>query len=135
MIPDVIYRICSDNGIDLLPSNRNCYEPEDDCIKYCNRLKGEDLIFTLLHEIGHALQYHTGYYNEYYDFVTTQYRTNRNNNIYTYYILSCEYDAWERGRIIAKKYKIDINEKNYIKYAATNTTKYIKTFFNEKLPK
>jgi Zn-dependent peptidase ImmA (M78 family) len=135
MIPRSIYRICSDNNIDILPSNRNCYEPDEHCILFCTRLKGENLIFTLLHEIGHALQYQTGYYDMHYEYPITHSNNVRNNNIFIYYILSSEYDAWERGRIIAKEYKIKLDEHRYIKYAALNTNKYIKTFLNKRLLK
>ena len=135
MLPDAVYHICSDNGIELLPSNVNCYEPEDNTIKYCSRLKGEQLLFTVLHEIGHALQYLSGNYDDYFTYTNIDKITKRNRSLYIYYVLSCEYDAWERGRLIAKTYNINFNQANYIKYAASNTDKYIKIYFKDKLPR
>lgn len=135
MLPEIICQICSDNGIDILPSNSNYYDPDENCIKYCSRLTGEELLYTLLHELGHALQHQVGSYNKYYDFISTQYRTKKNTSVYMYCEMVCEYDAWERGREVAKQYNIPIDEDKYIKYAALNTKMYLKNYFKEMLPK
>jgi hypothetical protein len=133
MVNPILYQICHDNDIDLIGSNINCYDPVDNTIRYCIRLKGDNLTYTILHEVGHAIQFLSGKFNEHYRFTESKEIPSKHKDLYIYYTISCEYDAWERGKLIADKYKLSVDSTRYYKYAAKFTKQYISTLLTIKL--
>lgn len=86
----------------------------------------KSFLFLLLHETGHMLQSHTKI-----DDIKFHYSANdkkRNSNIYKVQTIHQEIDAWERGKKLAKKLELNINEKDYDNFAAKYVMSYIHFF-------
>jgi hypothetical protein len=88
------------------------------------------LLYTLLHECGHvAVGWKPTYKKEFKSIATNDVDTRHGrSNIYKYKKLKEEMDAWEEGKVIAKKLKIRINKADYDKYAAKWYMTYVKHY-------
>jgi hypothetical protein len=97
-------------------------------ITITSSLTGNNKLFSILHECGHAILFTTHGYNvQFKSLVIARRHDGRHAKslIYKYKKIKEEIDAWEEGYKLAKKLKIRINKKEYDKYAARWVHTYI----------
>lgn len=71
-----------------------------------SRQKYENMLYSLLHEIGHYLLYRGKHYNLIYE---KKYTPMKNDVLQ----LGEEYAAWDKGLLLAEKLGLNINRKNF----------------------
>lgn len=88
------------------------------------------LLYSLLHECGHILVYNQTSYKKQFKSLFRAERDSRHykSNIYRYKKLKEELDAWEQGKRLAKKLKIEIDHDDYDQYAAKWFMTYVHHF-------
>jgi len=104
----------------------------DKVIKINIKCKLENQLYTLLHECGHLLLYKNKNYKKQYPYsFKVDMKLNRNKRLmkvhrYQVDLISEEIDAWRKGKELAKRLRIYINEDNYNNEMA----KYVFTYIN-----
>tara|TARA_B100000131_G_scaffold274990_1_gene277292 strand:- start:903 stop:1316 length:414 start_codon:yes stop_codon:yes gene_type:complete len=98
-----------------------CYESRIISIK--STRKEEIQLHTLLHECGHLLVHKNGSVHEF-DLVKDIYRES-SQIVKTYNVIE-EIEAWKRGRTLANKLDIEINEEKWQREVSRAITKYMK---------
>lgn len=96
----------------------------------------EYLLYTLLHECGHVVVGNYDSYKKEFKSITIADQDSRHckSNIYRYKKLKEEMDAWEEGKLLAKKLKIRINKDKYDKYASKWFMTYVRDFIDPNSP-
>ena len=97
-------------------------------IHICSRRGIENKLYALLHECGHALirENWTKFEKQFPAHATSGYdgRKNRTDS-YRISLIEEEYEAWKRGKRLAKRLGININEERYEKHKAECLMSYI----------
>lgn len=115
------YTIILHNGIDSV-----CFT--DKKVYIGQRSSMENQIYSLLHECGHILQHQKkSVFNKSFKYQHYAQEDKRKARSYAYRIsvLEEEIDAWKRGKKLAYKLKIDIDENKFEKYKAKYTMTYV----------
>lgn len=115
-----IKRWVENKGFDLVVSNDGDYVSFVDKVVVVNkRSSKENMIFSLLHECGHICQRQKmrNYFNDFkHQLLGNDDRRKSRSYSYRVSVLEEEFDAWKRGRRLAKRLKINIDEDNYQRY-------------------
>jgi Zn-dependent peptidase ImmA (M78 family) len=118
-------------GIYLAKGNWDAYFHEDKVVVYNYKLRNkENMIFSILHEIGHHLAFtnRKTYKNRFPVLYKQRFgegNINKRTNRYRMEVIIEEHDAWKRGERLAKKLKLDINGDRYYTYAS----RWIKSYY------
>ena len=111
---------------------RDEFRPEDNLITVSQRQGLEKQLYSLLHECGHLiLSNNEELYAKKYPFSAKMESLNGNKRIersvkYKVDVLSEEIDAWRKGKDLAKRLKININEESYYSLMSKCVYTYIK---------
>ena len=98
-----------------------CYESKTISIK--NTRREEIQLYILLHECGHLLTHKNGSVHKF-DLVRDSY-TDRAQIVKTYNVIE-EIEAWKRGRTLADRLDIEVDENRWQKEVSKAITKYMK---------
>jgi hypothetical protein len=127
-----ITKYCKDElGFDveltLKRGAENQCDPELNLITIVNKGRPHHIIWTLLHETGHAKVFTLSDYNDRYGQIAEEHERpgQKQSNLYRYQKLREEMLAWEVGLNIAKKLNIAVDELEYEKYAAKCYMSYV----------
>ena len=101
-------------------SNNHSYDPVTNEIFVSRRGSDKNIFYTLLHEVGHYIQYNLSKPPPF-----INYDQDEKTLVSMYHNMQEEIDAWQRGYSLAKKLKIPIDRKDYDKYAAKFVATYI----------
>lgn len=114
------FRFSRDYAVDFTTQTVTAYRSQ-------NKL---NLLYSLLHECGHVMLYKQNGYKKQFKSLFKAQRDARHykSNLYCYKKLKEELDAWERGKRLAKKLKIEIDIDDYDKYAAKWFMTYVRHF-------
>jgi Zn-dependent peptidase ImmA (M78 family) len=118
-------------GIYLAKGNWDAYFHEDKVVVYNYKLRNkENMIFSILHEIGHHLAFtnRKTYKNRFPVLYKQRFgegNINKRTNRYRMEVIIEEHDAWKRGERLAKKLKLDINGDRYYTYAS----RWVKSYY------
>jgi len=129
---DLLRGYLEQRGIYLAKGNFDAYMHEDKTVVYNFRLRNkENMIFSILHEIGHHLAFmnRKTYENKFPVLFKHRFnnaKTNKRTNRYRMEVILEEYDAWHRGERLAKKLNIDIDADKYYTYAS----RQVKTYYD-----
>jgi hypothetical protein len=96
--------------------------------------KHENRLYCLLHEFGHILTFASKYYKYKYSKKIREFNEEEDTivkNIHKFELLEEEFEAWERGLLLAKRLKIRIDRKNF----DTVKAKYLKTYIEDMWPR
>lgn len=118
---------CFNKGIEVVPSNLWSYDHSERVITEVWRGKAsKSWVFTMLHELGHAINrskksfsYKSWRISELGESITV-------DKVATVQIMREEIEAWETGLKLAKKLSIEINRKEFDRYASNCLMKYMK---------
>ena len=118
---------CFNKGIEVVPSNLWSYDHSERVITEVWRGKpSKSWVFTMLHELGHAINrskksfsYKSWRISELGESITV-------DKVATVQIMREEIEAWETGLKLAKKLSIEINRKEFDRYASNCLMKYMK---------
>ena len=103
-----------------------CYE---DKIIYSNtRQDTENQLYSLLHECGHLLIYlgNEGFEKEYPMYAYKATKRQEKTKKYKISVIGEEYEAWRRGRKLAKRLNIKINKNKFDLAMTKNVMTYLK---------
>jgi len=119
------FEICRGFGIDG-------YFHEDKHIVYNTKVqKKENQVYSLLHECGHALAFHSkGYENNFPNLAALRFKdakVNKRRNAFKCEVIAEEWDAWSRGFKLAKRLGIEIDKDKYYNYASRWVMTYIRS--------
>jgi len=122
-----ILYFCIEKNIEVVPSNVWSYDHSDRVITEVWRGKpSKSWVFTMLHELGHAINrskksfsYKSWRISELGESITK-------DKVATVQIMREEIEAWETGLKLAKKLGIEINRKEFDKYASNCLMRYMK---------
>jgi hypothetical protein len=118
-------------GIYLAKGNWDAYFHEDKVVVYNYKLRNkENMIFSILHEIGHHLAFtnRKTYKNRFPVLYKQRFgegNINKRTNRYRMEVIIEEHDAWKRGAKLAKKLKLDIDSDRYYTYAS----RWVKSYY------
>ena len=103
----------------LVESCDNEWYIEESIITFNKRMAPRKQLYSVLHECGHYLIFNSSSYKKLYKAQILA-RTDKRKRSLEWRInfLKEEFDAWQRGKQLARDLKIDINEKDYDKYAS-----------------
>ena len=127
---DLLRGYLEQRGIYLAKGNFDAYFHEDKTVVYNYKLKNkENLIYSILHEIGHHLAFanRKAYGNKFPVLFKQRFgkgHVNKRTNRYRMEIVLEEYDAWHRGERLAKKLNLDIDADKYYTYASRQVKTY-----------
>jgi hypothetical protein len=118
---------CIKKNIEVVPSNVWSYDHTERIITEVWRGKAtKSWVYTMLHELGHSLNrskksfsYKSWRISEIGESVTI-------DKVATVQIMREEIEAWETGLKLAKRLNIQIERKDYDKYASNCLMKYMK---------
>jgi len=107
-------------GHELVSGLTDQYTPDLMRITYNKRLKLENQIYSILHECGHLIIQNSACYDQRYKIQKDALFDGRKKRSLRWRINSLkeEFDAWDRGKQLAKKLGIKIDPDEYDKYAA-----------------
>jgi hypothetical protein len=122
-----ILYFCIEKNIEVIPSNVWSYDHSERVITEVWRGKAsKSWVFTMLHELGHAINrskksfsYKSWRISELGESITV-------DKVATVQIMREEIEAWETGLKLAKKLSIEINRKEFDRYASNCLMKYMK---------
>ncbi len=122
-----ILYFCIEKNIEVIPSNVWSYDHSERVITEVWRGKAsKSWVFTMLHELGHAINrskksfsYKSWRISELGESITV-------DKVATVQIMREEIEAWETGLKLAKKLGIEINRKEFDRYASNCLMKYMK---------
>jgi len=103
-----------------------CYE---DKTIYINTRQGvESQLYSLLHECGHLLIYlgQQGFKEEYPMYAYAATKRQEGTKKYKISVIGEEYEAWRRGRKLAKRLNIEVNKNKFDSTMARNLMTYFK---------
>ena len=107
-------------GCELTAGLTDQYIPDLMRIIYNKRLKLENQIYSILHECGHLIIQNSACYEKRYKIQAEALEDGRKKHSLRWRIdyLKEEFDAWDKGKQLAKKLGIEIDQEKYDKYAA-----------------
>ena len=122
-----ILYFCIEKNIEVIPSNVWSYDHSERVITEVWRGKAsKSWVFTMLHELGHAINrskksfsYKSWRISELGESITV-------DKVATVQIMREEIEAWETGLKLAKRLDIEINQKDFDRYASNCLMKYMK---------
>lgn len=118
---------CFNKGIEVIPSNVWSYDHSERVITEVWRGRPTKAwVYTMLHELGHAINrskksfsYKSWRISELGESITI-------DKVATVQIMREEIEAWETGLKLAKRLEIEINQKDFDRYASNCLMKYMK---------
>lgn len=118
---------CFNKGIEVVPSNLWSYDHSERVITEVWRGKpSKSWVYTMLHELGHALTHKTKTYSYRTWRIAELGENSAKDKVSAVQIMREEIEAWESGFKLAKRLNIVVDKKDYDKYASNCLYRYMK---------
>ena len=122
----IIY-YCIKKKIEVVNSNVWSYDHDENIITQVWRGNPtKTWVYTMLHELGHALSYKSKGFSYRSWKLSEMGESIAVDKVATVQIMREEMQAWENGLKIAKKLNIEVDKKDYDKYASTCLLRYMR---------
>jgi len=106
------------------------YDKDKEIVYSLSTKNKKNQLYSLLHECGHALAFESeGYKNRFPTMAARRFKTakvNPRTNTFKVEGIIEEYDAWQRGFKLATRLGIEVDKKDYDKYASRYVMTYVR---------
>lgn len=116
------YSVIIDKGLE------NQCDPNESLITINSKMKPENILFSLLHEVGHLKLFELSDYKDAFGLIAEENHkpNNKKTNLAHFQKLKEEMFAWEMGIKLANELKLDIDFDAYDKYSAKCYMTYVR---------
>lgn len=116
----------SNAGLILNWSNSHNYDIETNVINVCKKGSKRNVLYTLLHETAHAIQYNSKWHKQWGKI------PERDSLVKMIHDIREEIDAWDKGYKLAKRLNLEVDQEDYEKFASKHISSYI-YYWNDRM--